>query len=75
MIGDCLFVIGKMLLGNCFINVGWGIGGFKVIPGGGWVIVELIVKGESGLLSVEFGMECFIEGCFIDESVVVGVVY
>ena len=39
-------VIGKTPLGNCFINAGWGTGGFKAIPGGGWATAELIAKGD-----------------------------
>lgn len=75
MIGDCLFILLIMLVGGIFVNCGWGIGGFKVIFGFGWVMVELVVNGCFGVLVVEFGLNCFKEGCFIDESVVVGVVY
>ena len=73
--GDRSPVIGKTPLGNCFINAGWGTGGFKAIPGGGWATAELIAKGEPGPLSAEFGMERFIEGRFIDESVAAGVAH
>ena len=36
---------------------------------------ELIAKGEPGPLCAEFGMERFIEGRFIDESVAAGVAH
>ena len=36
---------------------------------------ELIAKGEPGPLAAEFGMERFIEGRFIDESVAAGVAH
>jgi len=75
MTGDRSPIIGKTPLGNCFINCGWGTGGFKAIPGGGWATAELIAKGEPGPLSAEFGMERFIEGRFIDESVAAGVAH
>jgi len=73
--GDRSPIIGKTPLGNCFINCGWGTGGFKAIPGGGWATAELIAKGEPGPLSAEFGMERFIQGRFIDESVAAGVAH
>lgn len=74
MIGDWFLIILKILVDGVFVNCGWGIGGFKVILGFGWVMVELMVKGYS-LLVEEFDMYWFCEGKFIDESVVVGVVY
>jgi len=73
--GDRSPIIGKTPLGNCFINAGWGTGGFKAIPGGGWATAELVAKGEPGPLCAEFGMERFGEGRFIDESVAAGVAH
>ena len=59
----------------CFINCGWGTGGFKAIPGSGWAMAELMAKGEPGPLAAGFGMERFREGRFIDESVAAGVAH
>jgi sarcosine oxidase subunit beta len=73
--GDRSPIIGKTPLGNCFINCGWGTGGFKAIPGGGWATAELIAKGEPGALSEAFSMTRFREGRFIDESVAAGVAH
>ena len=73
--GDRSPIIGKTPLENCFINCGWGTGGFKAIPGGGWATAELIAKGEPGPLSAEFGLDRFREGRFIDESVAAGVAH
>ncbi|MGB8621791.1 MAG: sarcosine oxidase subunit beta family protein [Paracoccaceae bacterium] len=75
MTGDRSPIISKTPLGNCFINGGWGTGGFKAIPGGGWATAELIAKGEPGPLAAEFGLERFREGRFIDESVAAGVAH
>jgi sarcosine oxidase, subunit beta len=60
--------------GGCFINGGWGTGGFKATPGSGWAMAELMARGESPL-AAEFGMERFREGRFIDESVAAGVAH
>ena len=73
--GDRSPIIGKTPLGGCFINCGWGTGGFKAIPGSGWAFAETVAKGEPGELAAAFGMERFIEGRFIDESVAAGVAH
>ncbi|MEO1789573.1 MAG: hypothetical protein AAFR34_07695, partial [Pseudomonadota bacterium] len=62
-------------LAGCFINCGWGTGGFKAIPGSGWATAEMIAKGEPGPLAAAFGLERFREGRFIDESVAAGVAH
>ncbi|THD84498.1 sarcosine oxidase subunit beta family protein [Aliigemmobacter aestuarii] len=75
MTGDRSPIISKTPLGNCFINCGWGTGGFKAIPGSGWAMAELMAKGEPGPLAAEFSMWRFKEGQFIDESVAAGVAH
>ncbi|MDV7142631.1 sarcosine oxidase subunit beta family protein [Tropicimonas sp. TH_r6] len=75
MTGDRSPVISRTPLGNCFINAGWGTGGFKSIPGSGWAMAELVAKGEPGPLAAEFGLDRFREGRFIDESVAAGVAH
>ncbi|MBT0957204.1 sarcosine oxidase subunit beta family protein [Alphaproteobacteria bacterium KMM 3653] len=73
--GDRSPILSKTPLGNCFINCGWGTGGFKAIPGSGWAMAELVAKGEPGPLTAEFGLNRFREGRFIDESVAAGVAH
>ena len=72
MTGDRSPLISKTPLGNCFVNCGWGTGGFKAIPGSGWAMAELMAKGEPGPLAEAFSIDRFIEGRFIDESVAAG---
>ena len=67
-------IISKTPLENCFVNCGWGTGGFKAIPGSGWAMAELMAKGYSPLAN-EFSMDRFKEGRFIDESVAAGVAH
>ena len=73
MTGDRSPIISKTPLGNCFINCGWGTGGFKAIPGSGWAMAVLMAKGEPGPLAEAFNMWRFKEGQFIDESFASGV--
>jgi sarcosine oxidase subunit beta len=75
MTGDRSPIISKTPLEGCFINAGWGTGGFKSIPGSGWAMAELVARGEPGPLAAPFGLERFREGRFIDESVAAGVAH
>ncbi|MGR3270342.1 sarcosine oxidase subunit beta family protein [Thalassococcus profundi] len=73
--GDRSPIISKTPLDGCFINCGWGTGGFKAIPGSGWATAEMIARNEPGPLAAAFGLERFREGRFIDESVAAGVAH
>jgi len=75
MTGDRSPIISRTPLGGCFVNCGWGTGGFKAIPGSGWAMAELMAKGEPGPLAAAFGMDRFRAGRFIDESVAAGVAH
>lgn len=72
--GDRSPILSKAPVENIFINCGWGTGGFKAIPGSGWAMAELMAKGQSPLTDA-FGLERFVEGRFIDESVAAGVAH
>ena len=74
MTGDRSPILSSTPLGGCFINCGWGTGGFKSIPGSGWGMAELMAKGRSPLTDA-FGLNRFAEGRFIDESVAAGVAH
>lgn len=74
MTGDRSPIISRTPLEGCFLNGGWGTGGFKATPGSGWAMAELMARGESPL-AADFGMERFREGRFIDESVAAGVAH
>jgi sarcosine oxidase subunit beta len=75
MTGDRSPIISKTPLENCFINCGWGTGGFKAIPGSGWATAEMVASGEAGPLASPFSLNRFKEGRFIDESVAAGVAH
>jgi len=75
MTGDRSPIISPTPLGGCYINCGWGTGGFKAIPGSGWATAQMVARGAPGPLAAEFGLERFREGRFIDESVAAGVAH
>jgi sarcosine oxidase, subunit beta len=74
MTGDRSPILSKTPLAGCFINGGWGTGGFKSIPGSGWGFAELMATGASPLTQA-FSLDRFAEGRFIDESVAAGVAH
>ncbi len=74
MTGDRSPILSKTPLSGCFINCGWGTGGFKSIPGSGWGMAELMARGHSPLTDA-FSLDRFAEGRFIDESVAAGVAH
>ena len=75
MTGDRSPIISRTPVENLYLNCGWGTGGFKAIPGGGWATAEMVAKGEPGPLAAQFGLDRFREGRFIDESVAAGVAH
>lgn len=75
MTGDRSPIIGKTPLEGAFINCGWGTGGFKAIPGSGWATAEMLARGTPGDLAAPFGLERFVEGRMIDESVAAAVAH
>ncbi len=75
MTGDRSPILSTTPLGGCYVNCGWGTGGFKAIPGSGWAMAELVAKGAPGPLAEAFGLNRFREGRFIDESVAAGVAH
>jgi sarcosine oxidase subunit beta len=72
--GDRSPIISATPVGNCFVNCGWGTGGFKSIPGSGWAMAQLMATGHSPLAEA-FSVNRFKEGQFIDESVAAGVAH
>ncbi len=74
MTGDRSPILSKTPLQNCFVNCGWGTGGFKATPGSGFAFAELMATGRSALAQA-FTLDRFREGRFIDESVAAGVAH
>ncbi|KGM48887.1 sarcosine oxidase subunit beta family protein [Pseudooceanicola atlanticus] len=75
MTGDRSPIISQTPLGGCYINCGWGTGGFKAIPGSGWAMADMMANGRPGPLCAEIGLDRFRQGRFVDESVAAGVAH
>jgi sarcosine oxidase subunit beta len=74
MTGDRSPIISKTPVEGVFVNCGWGTGGFKAIPGSGWAMAGLVAKGEDPV-AAPFGLDRFVEGRMIDESVAAAVAH
>ncbi len=64
---DASPVIGKTPVEGLYLNVGWGTGGFKAIPGSGWTFAHTLARGEPHPLVAPFGLERFHSGRMIGE--------
>jgi sarcosine oxidase subunit beta len=64
---DASPIMGKTPVENLFINVGWGTGGFKSIPGSGFVFAHTLATGEPHPLAAPFGLDRFVSGRLISE--------
>jgi sarcosine oxidase subunit beta len=72
---DSTPIIGKTPVGGFYVNGGWGTGGFKAIPAGGWCLAHLMATGESHPLATGFGLDRFQTGALIDEASASGIAH
>jgi sarcosine oxidase subunit beta len=75
MTGDRSPIISKTDVGGLYVNCGWGTGGFKSIPGSGFVFADTIANDRPHPIAEPFGINRFAEGRLIDESVAAAVAH
>jgi sarcosine oxidase, subunit beta len=75
VVHDSSPIIGPTPIPNLFINCGWGTGGFKAIPAGGWTLAHVLATGRSHPLAEPFQLERFITGRLIDEAAASGIAH
>jgi sarcosine oxidase subunit beta len=68
VVPDSSPIIGPTPLPGLYINGGWGTGGFKAIPAGGWLLAHLLATGEHHPISRPFDLARFARGRLIDEA-------
>ena len=61
-------LIGPSPLPGLYLNCGWGTGGFKAIPAGGWLLAHLLATGRHHEISRPFDLDRFALGRLIDEA-------
>ena len=72
---DASPIIGKTPISGLFFNCGWGTGGFKAIPGSGFVFAHTLAQGEPHEFAVPFALDRFTTGALIDEHGASGVAH
>ncbi|MEM9471716.1 MAG: sarcosine oxidase subunit beta family protein [Pseudomonadota bacterium] len=75
MTGDRSPIISMTDVGGLYVNCGWGTGGWKSIPGSGFVFADTIANDRPHPIAAPFGLNRFTEGRFIDESVAAAVAH
>ena len=75
MTGDRSPIIGLTPVKDLYLNCGWGTGGFKSIPGSGFVFADTIANGRPHPIAAPFSLDRFREGRLIDESAAAGVAH
>ncbi|MDJ0614930.1 MAG: sarcosine oxidase subunit beta family protein [Rhizobiaceae bacterium] len=75
VVPDSSPIIGPIGPEGLFINCGWGTGGFKAIPAGGWLLAHLLATGEHHDISRPFDLKRFAEGRLIDEAAGSGIAH
>ncbi|MDB5575504.1 MAG: sarcosine oxidase subunit beta [Bradyrhizobium sp.] len=58
-----------------FLDCGWGTGGFKAIPAGGWLLAHHIATGAAHPIAQPFGLDRFARGALIDEAAASGIAH
>jgi sarcosine oxidase, subunit beta len=68
IVHDSSPIIGPTPIEGLFINCGWGTGGFKAIPVGGWTFAHVLATGRNHELVEPFQLDRFMTGKLIDEA-------
>jgi sarcosine oxidase subunit beta len=75
VVHDSSPIIGPTPVPGLFINCGWGTGGFKAIPVGGWTLAHVLATGANHPLAESFQLERFVSGRLIDEAAASGIAH
>ena len=68
-------LIGPTPVPELFINCGWGTGGFKAIPAGGYLFAHCLAEGTHHDISAPFDLSRFTTGRLIDEGAASGIAH
>ncbi len=68
-------IIDRSPVDGLFISGGWGTGGFKAIPAGGWVLAHHIATGAPHKFAKSFSLGRFDSGALLDEGAASGVAH
>jgi sarcosine oxidase subunit beta len=75
VVTDSSPIIGPSPVENLYLNCGWGTGGFKAIPAGGYLLAHLIAHKSHHPLSAPFDLARFQTGALVDEAAAAGIAH
>lgn len=75
VVPDSSPIIGPVGPDGLFVNCGWGTGGFKAIPAGGYLLAHLLATGDHHDISRPFDVKRFAGGRLIDEAAGSGIAH
>jgi sarcosine oxidase subunit beta len=75
VVRDSSPIIGRTPIKNLYINCGWGTGGFKAIPVGGWTFAHVLATGKDHELAEPFQLDRFNTGRLVDEAAGAGIAH
>jgi sarcosine oxidase subunit beta len=75
VVPDSSPIIGRAPVPGMYLNCGWGTGGFKAIPAGGFCLAHNLATGEPHPAAAPFGYERFATGALIDEAGAAGIAH
>ena len=73
VVHDSSPIIGPTPVERLYLNCGWGTGGFKAIPAGGWLLAHVVATGEHHDISRPFDLDRFRTGALVDEAGAAGI--
>jgi sarcosine oxidase subunit beta len=68
-------IIGPSGIEGLYLNCGWGTGGFKAIPAGGYLFAHILATGSHHDISLPFDRSRFVTGHLIDEGAASGIAH
>lgn len=68
-------IIGPSGVEGLYLNCGWGTGGFKAIPAGGFLFAHILANGRHHQISRPFDPNRFKTGYLIDEGAAAGIAH
>jgi|TARA_R110002072_G_scaffold19100_32_gene71239 sarcosine oxidase subunit beta len=68
-------ILGPSGVEGLFVNCGWGTGGFKAIPAGGYLFAHILATGRHHDISRPFDKDRFVSGKLIDEGAASGIAH
>jgi sarcosine oxidase subunit beta len=75
MVQDGSPIIGESSVPGLYLNCGWGTGGFKAIPAGGWMLAHHMANEQAHSIAAPFGLHRFTTGALIDEGAISGLAH